>query len=108
MRGHQFYMALDAAREADKIADFATRIGANEPVLQMDKHQRIWDVATSSDVTPGVLRLHLHCGKPSLALLEHYLGNARDRPATTLVSAGVRYVELNLPYVRSMLQHRCH
>ena len=108
MRGQQFYLALNAARAAGKIADFAKHFGTNEPVLQMDQKLRSWTVVQSATAldAPTYCRLKLFDGEPTLLLLNGYLSDARSRPATALIRAGMRYVELGLPYVCSFHIHR--
>ena len=103
MRGAQFYVALDAARVAQKIGDFAKHIRSNEPILRMDRDLRSWNVASSHDpsVLPQCHRLQIYESDPTLSLLGHYLHHAQSRPATSVIKAGIRYVELGLPYVRS-------
>lgn len=100
MKGRLFYLVLDSARRADRLSDFAYRIGANEPVLRMDPKLRSWNVASTVDLLSSCGRLQMYNGPISIRLLGPYLQSARHRPVTSLVKVGVRYIELGLPYVR--------
>jgi hypothetical protein len=100
MQGEQFYVTLVAAHRANRLRDFAAYIGANEPVLEMSTDLSGWNLAHSQ---PNAWRIHRYNGPPTLELLGSYFRHAHHRPATALMKAGVRYIELGLPDVCTSL-----
>lgn len=99
MKGRQFYLALDSARKAHLLSDFAFQIEANEPVLRIDPKLRSWNVGSTVNLSSRYDRLQMYSGPLSTQLLEPYIQSARHRPVTSLVKVGLHYVELGLPYV---------
>lgn len=100
IREIRFYLALAAAQKADMLFDFSKQIRANEPLLSMNEHMLSWNVAEGRCSSES-RRLNLYTGRSSMELLAYYFRRAQHRPATALIKASVRYIELgDMPYVR--------
>ncbi|KPI40301.1 uncharacterized protein AB675_7693 [Cyphellophora attinorum] len=106
MKGQQFYLALRAASAANKVPDFARRIGANEPILKMDEEMLSWDLATRNapNTATRICRLKLCTEPPTMEILDAYLRRAQHRLATPLIKAAVSYLQMRLPHSQ-ILQH---
>ena len=80
---------------------FAKRIRSREPVLQMNLSLSRWSVASNSDQADQVKSWQLSAYEGELAtkLVQPYMQQQKTGPIAPLISAALRYCELDLPGV---------
>lgn len=100
-----FYACLENARKARMITDFTGRLETNEPILSMDTQLGSWNVVSPLDLPRlSSQRLEIFQGALRSKHLMSYFQQAQSRAVTTLLRAGARYLDLDLPHVRLMLR----